>query len=461
MKKMICVLLVLVMTLSLCACSGSGEDAKGNGMAEGLNVGFSKINVTPNYGVVLGGYSDENRISEGFVDYIYTTCVAVTSGEDTVLMYTVDQCGTSHAINEKIREKATAATGVPGENIFIGFTHCHSAPGASGQYGDEFFAACGEAAQKAMEDRAPAQLKATTKQVEGMNFVRHYKMANGTYAGSNFGSFDGIIEGHAEEKDDQLILVQFDRAEDKKDVVLVNWQAHPDSARDIGYTSIAASWIGPLRDELEKLSGCQVAYFTGASGNQNNDSMIQEEKHFLGWREYGQKMGQIANEALAGLQPVEGTTIKTTGMMLEVENDHTWDHMLEQANEVFDLWKSAGINAGNALAKTTYGFSSVYHARAIRTRASRKATDQLEIRAFSIGGIGFTTGTYEMFSTNALELKEKSPFDITFVITGNSSYIPSKAAFEYRSYESDTGFYVAGTAEKLVDNYVKMLNEVK
>ena len=198
MKRIICLLLVLVMTLSLCACSGSGEDAKGNGMEEGLNVGFSKINVTPNYGVVLGGYSDENRISEGFVDYIYTTCVAVTSGEDTVLMYTVDQCGTSHAINEKIREKATAATGVPGENIFIGFTHCHSAPGASGQYGDEFFAACGEAAQKAMEDRAPAQLKATTKQVEGMNFVRHYKMANGTYAGSNFGSFDGLIEGHAE-----------------------------------------------------------------------------------------------------------------------------------------------------------------------------------------------------------------------------------------------------------------------
>ena len=461
MKKFISLFLAAVMLLSLCACSGSGEEGKDNGASEGLQVGFSKINVTPSYPVGLGGYSDDDtRISQGFVDYIFTTCVAATSGDTTILMLTMDLTGTSHAINEKFRAKITEATGVPGENIFIGMTHNHSAPGASGQFGDELFAACAQAAQEALADRAPAQVKAATKKVEGMNFVRHYKMADGTYAGSNFGSFESQIVGYAEEKDDQLILVQFDRAEDKKDIVLVNWQAHADSAHEAGYTSINASWVGPLRDELEKLSGCQVAYFTGASGNMGQESRIESDMNHLSWREYGQKMGQIANETLADLQLVEGDSIKVTGTMLTVENDHSWDDQVQQANEVFDLWKSAGLAAGNALAKN-YDFSSVYHARAIRTRASRKATEDLEVRAFSIGGVGFTTGTYEMFSTSALQVKERSPFDVTFIITGNYSYIPSLQAFEYRSYESDTGFYVAGTAEKLVDNYVKMLNEVK
>ena len=458
MKRLFSLILVFVMMLSLCACSGSGEEGKDGNAMEGLQVGFAKINITPTTPVGLGGYSDhETRISQGFLDYIYTTCVAVTSGEETILVYTMDLGGTSHAINEKVREKVTAATGIPGEKIFVGMTHNHSGPAL---YDDQIYNACAEAATKALADRAPAQLKATTKKVEGMNFVRHYKMADGSYAGSNFGSFDKEIVGHAEEKDDQLILVQFDRAEDKKDIVLVNWQAHPDSAIEAGYTSINASWVGPLRDELESLSGCLVAYFTGASGNMGQDSRIESEMNRLSWRDYGKKMGQIANEAMAELQPVEGTSVKTTGTMFTVENDHSWDDQVPQANEVYDLWKSAGLAAGDALAKT-YGFSSSYHARAIRARAERNETEELEVCAFSIGGIGFTTGTYEMFSTSSLQVKEQSPFDITFIITGNSTYIPSLQAFEYRSYESDTGFYVPGTAEKLVDNYVKMLNEVK
>ena len=37
----------------------------------------------------------------------------------------------------------------------------------------------------------------------------------------------------------------------------------------------------------------QVAYFTGASGNQNADSKIPEEAHGLDWIGYGTKLGQI------------------------------------------------------------------------------------------------------------------------------------------------------------------------
>lgn len=49
----------------------------------------------------------------------------------------------------------------------------------------------------------------------------------------------------------------------------------------------------------EQLSGLQVAYFTGASGNQNADSKIPEEAHNLDWMGYGTKLGQIFNDKLA------------------------------------------------------------------------------------------------------------------------------------------------------------------
>ena len=107
-----------------------------------------------------------------------------------------------------------------------------------------------------------------------------------------------------------------------------------------------------------------------------------------------------------------------------------------------------------------YGFTSSYQARAIRSRAAMSMTTQLEVNAFSIGGIGFTTGTYEMFSTHGLYVKENSPFDVTFLITGNSGYIPTPEAYDYRSYEADTGMFAKGTGEKLVTDYLKLLNEL-
>ena len=100
-------------------------------------------------------------------------------------------------------------------------------------------------------------------------------------------------------------------------------------------------------------------------------------------------------------------------------------------------------------------------ARAIRSRYDKPATEPRELRAFRVGPVGFTTGTYEMFCDHALYVKENSPFDITFIITGCGGYIGNKASFEYRSYETDTGMFASGTGEKMAEEYVKLLNAVK
>jgi hypothetical protein len=245
-------------------------------------------------------------------------------------------------------------------------------------------------------------------------------------------------------------------------VVLVNWQAHPDFSTYLGFNQIAADFVGPLRDELERLSGAQVAYFTGASGNVTPLSKVAEENKFKGieWREYGTELGKLAYEGLAGLKPVEGSGIETRRRMVSVDIDRSWDYMLEQANEVYDLWKSAGDEAGAVLAKS-YGFTSVFQARAIRDRTARGTTEELQANAFRVGGIGFASCTYEMFAQNGAAIKENSPYEITLVISSNSSYIPNDAAFEYRCYEADTGFYARGTAERMVDNFVEMLKEMQ
>ena len=463
MKRIVTLLLVLAMVFGLCACGGSGEGGKTDAPAEdALQVGFAKVSITPDYSVSLGGFGDEaTRFSEGFVDRIYATCLAMTQGEETILVYTVDAQNMSVDMVKSVRNVVSRITEVPSEKIFIGATHSHSTPVHSGQYKEDLHNWMVQAAQQALEDRAPATVQAGTQDIPGMNFDRHYKTDKGTYFGPSFGTVDGAIVGHGTETDPQIVLVKFDYTdESKKDVLMVNWQAHPASASEVGYNQIAAEFVGPMRDELEKLSGMQVAYFTGASGNLVKDSQIESEKHGLGWREYGVKMGQLANDALTSLKPTTGTGIKTYQKMVTVDIDHSWDHMLNQANEVMNVWRTTTKTAGDALAKT-YGFTSTYQANAIVRRSKMAATEDMEINAFSVCGVGFTTGSYEMFATSGKYVKENSPFDVTFLITGNQFYIPVPIAYDYRSYEADTSNYAKGTAEKLAEAYVEILGNVK
>ena len=461
MKRFLALFLSLVMILSLCACGGE------TAAKSGLKVGFAKVNITPGYVVGLGGYSDaETRSSIGFLDYIYTTCIAVNSGEETILLFTIDTCGLGRNDKDPIRSVVSRATGIAEDKIFIGATHGHNCPALSGypnadQYVNDLHKFCTEAATAALADMAPATFSRAKANHENMNFVRHYVLDDGTFlANSDARGLEDRLIGHPMETDPQMILLKFDREGDKKDILTVHWQAHPDSASTIGYNQISPGFIGPLRNKLEKDTGMLVAYFNGASGNQNIDSRIKSESHGLEWDAYGEKLAELAEGMLDSLTPVEGTQIKTTNRIVDANVDHSWDHMLNEANQIYDLWKATDKATGDA-AGLQYGFSSVYQARAIRSRAKMGPIISMDVRAFSIGDVGFTTGTYEMFSTNAMFVKENSPFETTVVITGNSSYVPAQVAYTYRNYEIDTGFYAEGSAELLADAYVEMLTSLK
>ena len=435
----------------------------------GLQVGYAKIDITPDYVIGLGGYSNsESRKSEGVAMPIYTTCIALRDGDETVLLFTIDKCGIPRIVCQLIRESVCPATGLPEEKVFIGATHSHSAPDFTRdepgrRYKQEFVDAAVKAAQEALADLTPATIEATTTHVPNRAFVRHYITADGTYAGSNFGTISKENPAIASilEADDTMVLVKFVR-EGKKDVLLVNWGVHCDMSKKIGFHLIAPSFPGPLRNKLEELTDCHVAYFTAASGNVGAGSRVKAISDTLpqGWIEYGEDLANAAFAALPNLQEVKGEGIQTCQRIVEVDVDHSWDPMIQQANEVYDLWKTVGKEEGDALGKT-YNFTSSYQARAIRTRYDMGKTTEMELNAFRVGDLGFTTGTYEMFSESGKAVRDGSPFPFTFLVTGNATYVSSTTAYDYRCYEADTGLYARGTAEKLVEQYIEMLGEVK
>ena len=81
----------------------------------GLLAGFAKIDITPDYQVGLGGYSNaESRRNTAILDRIYATCIALTDGDETILLYTLDNCSCGRGSADAIRKVVSEATGIPG-----------------------------------------------------------------------------------------------------------------------------------------------------------------------------------------------------------------------------------------------------------------------------------------------------------------------------------------------------------
>ena len=458
MKKFVCLILLVALTLTLFGCSASKQEAVT------LKVGFDMQDVTPQYTVGLGGYSDaETRKHTGVLDPIYVTCIAYNYGEETVLMYTMDVSAASDGLTDTAQQMISKATGVKQDHIIITATHTHSGPAVTSGEADatrfkgDLYAGMIAAAEKALADLAPATIFTGVKEIDGMNFDRHYIMSDGKYESE---TEDITYTSHCTESDKRMMLLKFDREEGKKDILLVNWQAHPDHAHQNGYTMMSADYPGALRNHVMEETGMLCAFIPGASGNQNPNSKVQSEKTGLKMQQYGKKLGEYAVEALEDLKQVGNEGIAITSKVVDTEIDHSLDHMIKQANEVYNVWKSQGMDAGNALAKE-YGIYGVYHARAIRDRKPMAATKPLTLYALRVGDVGFSSGMYEMFSDAGMYIREHAPFETVMICQGNYSYIASDWAFDYHTYESNTGYYAKGTAEMLAKEFVSLLETVK
>lgn len=459
MKKIIALVICFATVLCLCACTASGKKEPA-----GLQVGYAREKIHPEESVPLAGYGQtEKRMSENTLDFLQATCVAFKEGDTTVLMYSQDLIRSTASWIKEVRNQITQKLGIPAEHIMISATHTHSAPDSTKNipsiqnYRTLYIAQMVKAAEKAVADLAPATLSGTKTDAE-LNYIRHYRMVDGSYSGSNFGDWSLKIEDHARDNDPGMQLVKITREGDKKDILMVNWQAHPCNTGGVEKLDISADYIAPLRDKIEADTGMHFIYFLGACGDQNATSRL-EDHHGLEHQEYGQKLAQYAIDALPNLQPIEGSGIKNTQVIYEGPVNHDDEHLQAEAQQVKAAYEAGGRDAGNAVAKKL-GISSVYHASAILARPSRPQTTTMEINAIRVGGMAFITAPIEMFAAHGSHIKENSPFGITFVLTcanDAKGYIPTADAYDYGCYESYTSTFAKGVGEALAEKYVEML----
>ena len=485
MKKWFALILAVMMVLGLCACNvDTPDETKGSTPAatttvtptttvaptttvppttlpsvEGVfSAGYGKTDITPEeFPVPMYSAPVGTTTTSGILSRIYATCLAITDADgSTVLLYSLDLQFYRPEIMDPMVESISKATGIPVDKIYISCTHSHASPGYTRteydvikKYNQLLEQRLVEAAVAALADRRQAEMFGATVETRRMNYCKRIGCLDPECCEGG-----GLRES---KPDGALQLIKFVR-EGGKEIILTNFQGHPNSSWGAG---IGSDVVGLYRDALTAQKDCEVIYFTGASGNLDTVD-FEQTVTYVRW---GEKLAEYALSAEDLYQPIATGKVQVKPVEYEAQvrpdgEDKELEALVEQykagqidRNALVDAFKARDIKM-----TTVYPFSAIIH------RIELGATNDIEICAISFGDAGFVVAPYEMFDTNGMFIKENSPFDMTIIATCATGsyhrYMPSEIAWRHGGYEVDCAIYVEGTAEALADQYVSMLTEL-
>ena len=449
-----------------------------------LLCGYGRRNILPDEPVPLASFGNElKRISTGLQNEILFSAIALTDLEgQTILLMSYDITQANALVTEKLKEYGKEKYGLAPEYVHLSGTHTHSSvslnwylPGweeVLGRYQVKLLNAAYEAIDEAMADRKPARLYFGQTKTEGLNFVRHYvaKSLNPPkYFSDNFGIWDKVtpIE-HTKAPDETMRVLKFTRTNadgtPAKDVVIANWQAHNHISGSSKSTLIASDWSGAFRTVMEEKQNCLFTFFQGCAGNLNPKSRNKWENRTLDYMEYGGFLAGYLNEIYDSMEESKNVKIRAITEEFTYASNIFPKELIEPAKAVIEEWKKQGMN--NRLAQEfaeTVGLSSVFHARRVLASQESPAEYTVNINAYTLGEIGWTSCPNEMFDDIGVEIRAASPFRMTITqgyTDGVAGYLPYRAAYEYGCYEACTTRFAKGAAEAMRDQLVGMLKKL-
>lgn len=325
-------------------------------------------------------------------------------------------------------------------------THTHAGPDmwnpghqTVNDYLEQCPAKIANAAFVALEDRKPARVYTAMKKLSGMNFVRHYKRTDGTCGATQ--TPDNPWVGHMTEPNPRMRVV-FKRDEGK-DILLMNWQAHPCFTGTMHGKDISADYIASVRRYLEVMLNCQFAFFQGAGGNLTARSKIKEEACEREMNAYGKHLGDEVISLMSQLKEIKPTPLQFIQRQYPCPVEHSTDGEKDQATELWNYWLETGDMAKCAPWAKELGYQSVYVDRAVLERLGLPKYHEIELNAIRLGELAWAAVPGEMFDT-----------------CGAYGYFPTVEAIDYGCYEAATRKYAKGAAEEMAENLVEIPREL-
>ena len=430
-----------------------------------LRIGFARLDVTPPLGLSLAGYF-EDRKADGILDPIQLNAVAISCGEDTLLMIAADLISMDGAQSKKIRALIEKECGIPADHIAINCLHQHTTirVGAGlfgvrdGAYLEVLYRKFADVARLSLADLREARMESGEKQAsEPLSFIRRFRMKDGSVATNPYGRV-AEIDHPVGEADNTVRLLRF-RREGGKDIALVQFCTHPDV---IGGTNFSADWPGFVRRYVENdLANAHCVLFNGAQGDTNHI----DPYHIQKWRDdrygFSAHMGRVIADAVLSLWDhtdpcaVERLTAATAEVAVKTRTD---------GEERYEEMKAfyAAYEAGTLGRKAN--IAELGEARRIMGIRTAPIYNYVHLTVFGIGDVLFVGFGGEPFTEYMHRLRREAPCKMLLTgcnTNGSVGYLPTKAAFEEGGYESRGTAFVPELEELVISKALQMCRNLQ
>ena len=434
-----------------------------------MKAGYSKLEITPELGANLNGYYRE-RYADHVIEPLYVTSLAVSDGNNTILTISLDISEILQIDTDDIRMRISKRTDIPFEAIFLACIHTHTAPVISEirsffkrdeKYYSFFCEQICKSAMEAILDQKEASASYSRGKAEGISFIRRFRTKDGTAVTNPRLEIMDQISGPIGTPDESVTLIKLKR-EGSSEILIVNFATHPDV---IGGTGICPDWPGFMRDAVEAAlakesdgKGAKVIFFNGAQGDVNHhDKMNGIIKKGV---EHSKHMGRVLAGAVLSCytytKPIENEKVFYMQKMARVQVAKGTAEQVKIANEIQEKF----LNYENI---DSYPFSIVMARKYLRLENCKPTVD-LNVCCVGFGGVAFVGLPGEPFTAIGIEIKSKSPFEITIPCcntNGSEGYFPTDDALLESGYESQSSLFLPGVAPKLINCSLEILNEIK
>lgn len=425
-----------------------------------MKCGFFKKDITPTVGCYMAGKAHE-RISQGVEDPLHIRAIAFEE-EGLAVVLVFDFVGMRQELCVTIRDRVAHGLGIQRKDVFVSCTHTHTGPevrpGARDKsdpfYVDMLPYLALSAAQCAVADLKETTVFGAQSTLENVTYIRRYRMKDGSVR-TNPGRRNPDIVGPMTPADETIRLVKFVR-EGADDIILVNFQVHPDVMNSKG---LSADYPGVVCNTLERaLPGTKCIYFNGTAGDLNHiDVHCPEWDPCTGPGQVEYMGFSIAGKILSmytKARPIQTGAVKTEEKRITINLKPPAPERVPEAQELLRL-HDAGLD-DQIPHKGMEFITALFEARQIiaRSQPGYQSEKTVSVCGLSFGDICVIGIPGEGFCEIGRQIREESPFQMQLSLglcNGSEGYFPMKDAFEVNGYESRTSHFVPGIGEALAE----------
>ena len=470
--------LVASVLCSLLASIGQGADQPAR-----LRAGSAAVDITPKeFPLHMPGGFRAN-MAETAHDPLHARALVLDDGKITLAMVVVDSLGVAPELIDEAKELASKETGIPSDKMLICSTHTHSAPQSNRTKGPAPAVAYRKLlleglVKSIVEAHAalrPAAVGAAAYPLPEEVRNRRWYLKPGKMPLNPFGKMDAVkmnpgsspdvLDRPAGPIDPDVTILS---VQDERRKPLALWANY--SLHYVGHTpkgQVSADYFGEfarlMPSRLRAGEGFVAMMTNGTSGDINNIPFLvtrPPREPFEQIRIVAQKAADAAWFAHRKIE--QHRSDAPLGMVqreVVLKYRRPTAEQLAEAKEVLAVTDEEDIKKQPRLAQ---------HYARNTVRAAEREEDALtvKVQAIRIGDFAICTIPFEVFAEIGLELKNRSPFPQTMVISaanGRYGYLPTPEQHKLGGYETwlGTNQVEEEASVILTDNLLEMLAELK